>query len=108
MPIAHFDAGLCLCLRDTDHRGSLPLPDERRALGRRDLERAGAPVIDPENGAVGTAGVGYLRPFRLAAAAEPQPQRDVRPPQAVVDRHRVDRGGIDAAALALGRLADAA
>src|ERR1700678_1248754 len=91
--IAHLDARPRLGLRDTDHPGRLPLPDERLALGCPDLDRVGAPVIDPEDRAVGAAGVGDRCPFRLAAGAVPQPQRDACLAQAVVDRQRVDRGG---------------
>lgn len=106
--IAHLDARVRLGLGDADHLRRLPLPGERRALGRRDLERMGTPVIDPEDGAVGTAVVGDRCPLRLAARAVSQPQCDACLADAVVDRQRVDRGSVAAAALGLRILADAA
>src|ERR1700733_10306079 len=108
VPGVYLDARLGLGLRDADHVGRLPLPGEPGALGRGDLQRMGAPVIDPERGIVGAADVGHRRPGRLAAGAVPQPQRDAGLAQAVVGRDRVDGGGVAAAVLSLRALADAA
>ena len=59
----------------------------------------GAPVVDPEGGAVEAAGVGDCRPLRLAVRAVPQPQRYAYLAEAIVDRQRVDRGNVAPAAL---------